>query len=119
MNTTVTPAATIEVFIINPHTKTIETALLPKNEALEVMYQLIGCQWIDYVNVGNHDLIIDDEGLLCDPQQQAYFTYLYTENGETIPYTIAGSALFAGYDENGCTIAPSVNLEELKKRVFF
>lgn len=116
MNTSVkTP--TIEVYLIDPIEKLIKAVSLPENEKLEDIYNLLSCQLIDFVNVGENDLVIDDEGLFVE--NQTYFTWvdiIKDEDENYLPFMkqIAGKALLVGIDENGSITIPTITIEELK-----
>ncbi|MDF7821801.1 hypothetical protein P1X15_29560 [Runella sp. MFBS21] len=114
MNTSV---KTVDVYLINPIEKTITMVALPKKNKLDEIYKVLDCQLIDFVNVGENDLVIDDEGLYVE--NQTYFTWIdlikdEEENYQVLMKQIAGKTLFVGIDQEGSITTPTIPIEELK-----
>lgn len=120
----------MKVFLINAHTRTVEPVFLPDKDRLDNIYKLLDCQLIDVINVGENDLIVDDEGLLIEPNRQRFFMYFGTfdppqtdeETGRLIKivsFRVAGNALFAGYDKNGNMAEPTISIDRLRRKIIF
>ena len=57
---------------------------------------------------------IDDEGLITGKEQE-FFNITHDEQGASQP--LAGRGLVLGTDKEGESVAPSLTIEELRKRV--
>lgn len=80
------------------------------------IYKLIDCDLFTCVDIDTGDasdtLFVDDEGLISGKPQEFFMIGDY-------PTPLAGKGLVLGTDQNGESIAPSVDLEKLKNMVTF
>jgi hypothetical protein len=74
---------------------------------------LIGCDVFTVANIGDDDIYVDDEGLLKDPSEMAFFKH------ENYPQPLCGRGLVMSVDDEGETIAAKSTLEEVKNAVTF
>lgn len=98
---------------INPFTKTV--TVVDHNGSLERFYELLNCDCMTVAYADNMpagDVIyVDDEGLLKDLTQQAFFMI------EGFPQPLTGHGLVLGTDDSGESITPTITAEEVAKRV--
>jgi len=79
-------------YLINPFDQTIKPVTLEKENTLQQIYTLCGCQLIDAVySIDDHTVFVDDEGLFVENQR--YFK-LHDQ-------PLAGKALVLGVNEEG------------------
>ncbi len=98
----------MKVFLIDPFTRTITE--VDHDDSLESIYRLTQCECFTTFRLNEkHYLLLDDEGLLKDLEQQAFFQV------HGVP--LAGRALCTGIDFEGNTISPSITLEELTAQI--
>jgi Domain of unknown function (DUF3846) len=98
--------------LIDPFAKTV--TMVEVVHDLSAYYKLLDCDLVDVIRLTPHvDLWIDDEGLLKEPPNQAYF-YL----GD-YPSPIAGRALLLGHDKEGNSRSLRTTEEEIVAHVMF
>jgi Domain of unknown function (DUF3846) len=102
----------IKVLVIDPFSRIIREDII-KN-SLEDMYRVTKCRCITAVYLSDTDcMYLDDEGLLVDPNQQAFFSI----DGATHPF--AGHAVVVGTDAEGNSADVKMNIFELGDKVRF
>lgn len=103
----------MKVFVIDPHE--LEITEQEYDGSLDCMYKLTHCNCVDLVRINEFGdgIFVDDEGLLGNLSEQAFFFY----NGYYSP--LAGYGMVAGCDEEGETVSPHITLDELKANVNF
>lgn len=101
----------MKVFVIDPFRK--EVTEQEHDGSLESMYKLTHCNCVDLVRINELDdgIFLDDEGLLGDLRQQAFFLY----NNYDSP--LAGYGLVTGCDDEGETVSPRISLDEVEANV--
>lgn len=102
-------------YLIDPFAATISRVELETDEqgsTLEALYQHIGCQTVERVDLGSgHDLWTDEEGWLTE--QRAAIGTIDAEEGNLI----AGKAILLSVDEaKGDSKAPTFSMNEFAKR---
>jgi hypothetical protein len=101
--------------LIDPFTQTI-TEVKMVDTKLQTIYALIGCDLITITSLAEGiDMILDDEGLLKDRENQAYFKFGITSQ----PF--AGKALIVATDGEGdfASLPEEVSVEKINERVIF
>jgi|TARA_R110001606_G_scaffold194674_1_gene342383 hypothetical protein len=103
---------TMKAILIN--VKTQEITEVEHDGTLKNIYKHVDCSTFDVVDIdGTNDIYVDDEGLF--KPNQLYFEYSGTER--TIQ--LAGNGLILGVDEEGESISPTINIEEVRASVRF
>ena len=95
--------------LIDPFKKTVSE--VSYDGQLPSLYNMLGCDLVTVANCGKFDLFVDDEGLMKDNQK------LFWVLGH--PQPLAGKALAVGVDEDGNTIPPSIDADELEARILW
>lgn len=101
--------------LIDPFSETI-TEVKMVDTKLQTIYALIGCQLITITSLAEGiDMILDDEGLLKDSENQAYFKFGITSQ----PF--AGKALIIATDNEGdfASLPEKVSVEKINDKVIF
>jgi hypothetical protein len=83
---------------------------------LQTIYALIGCELITITSLAEGiDMILDDEGLLKDSENQAYFKFGIGSQ----PF--AGKALIVATDDEGdfASLPEEVSVEKISDKVIF
>ncbi|NBW23390.1 MAG: DUF3846 domain-containing protein [Caulobacteraceae bacterium] len=83
---------------------------------LKTIYALIGCELITITSLSEGiDMILDDEGLLKNSENQAYFKFGITSQ----PF--AGKALIIATDDEGdfASLPEKVSVEKISDKVIF
>lgn len=92
---------TIQAILIDPFLEKVSEVQVQNN--LQGYYQAIGCDTITITSLSfgkkNLDMILDDEGLLKNPDSQRYFKY------KLFSQPFAGRALLVSSDRQGNTIS--------------
>lgn len=92
--------------------KLIDVSKNKKQTNLEFLRKQLDCNLVDVKTIGLVDVWVDDEGLLTNNYEHIH-TLKYTDENERVEeLTIAGSFVFADYNQEGETI-PLTN--EMKK----
>ena len=86
--------------------------------SLDFIYFNLACRAFDLVRLDEVDgvfnsIFVDDEGLLR--QNQLYFEY----SGNNGSFQLAGNGLVLGVDDEGNSIPPTLNVEDVKGKVSF
>ena len=101
--------------LIDPFNETI-TEVKMVDTKLQTIYALIGCDLITITSLAEGvDMILDDEGLLKDSENQAYFKFGIGSQ----PF--AGKALIISTDGEGdfASLPEEVSVEKINERVIF
>jgi len=101
--------------LIDPFTQTI-TEVKMVDTKLQTIYALIGCELITITSLAEGiDMILDDEGLLKNSENQAYFKFGITSQ----PF--AGKALIIATDGEGdfASLPEEVSVEKVSDKVIF
>ena len=101
--------------LIDPFTETI-TEVNMVDTKLQTIYNLIGCDLITITSLANGiDMILDDEGLLKNSENQAYFKFGINSQ----PF--AGKALIIATNDEGdfASLPEKVSVEKINHRVIF
>jgi hypothetical protein len=107
----------IRVILIDPFAEQVKEMMIQND--LSTIYQTLGCELITITSmVGKDyrlDLILDDEGLLKDPENQKYFKY------KLFSQPFAGRGLLTSSDRDGnCASVPShVRVEDIEKDIIW
>ncbi len=83
---------------------------------IQTIYALLGCDVITMTGLANGiDMILDDEGLLKDSENQAYFKFGIASQ----PF--AGKALIVATDDEGdfASLPEKVSVEKINDKVIF
>ena len=81
---------------------------------LDFIYFNLACRTFDVVRIDDvNSIFVDDEGLLR--QNQLYFEYSGSEN----VFKLAGNGLILGVNDEGNSISPTLNIEDVKGKVNF
>jgi hypothetical protein len=111
--TTTTKRETMRAILLDPKTASAVAMILPRGEGfLAACYAAIGCDTIDIVapESGGVELIIDDEGLLNDPEFFTVFDGMI----------LAGSVIVTGpADDEGNLTDCTLSGRDLSGRVEF
>lgn len=100
----------MRAYLIDPFTRTVEE--VPYSGHYSDIYRLTQCDTFTVVGLPRNDaLYIDDEGLLGDITQQAFFRFA------GYPTPLAGRGLILGTDVEGDTTNPEMTLEDAQKAV--
>jgi hypothetical protein len=103
----------MKTLLIDPFTKTVTEH--DYDGSLDAMYKLLDCDTVEMVKYndagkdmfkGEDCLFVDEEGLLCNLDMQAFFII----DGKPI----AGRAMTVGCDEEGETIEANITMEDLR-----
>jgi hypothetical protein len=102
-----------KAIFINAKDKTVTEVELENKGTLQQMYKLIGCELVAGLALNDHnDLWIDDEGLLCSPNN--FFTI------KGFPQPLAGNAIILGVNHlTGKDKSATMKVEEVKSLVTF
>lgn len=85
-----------------------------KGSYLKSIYNHLGCDLLDIVNIGKDDVYVDDEGLMKITQDSKFFQL----NPNWQP--LAGNGLILGFDpETGESIDTTMTVEQVKEMVVF
>ena len=101
--------------LIDPFTQTI-TEVKMVDSKLQTIYALIGCDLITITSLADGiDMILDDEGLLKDSENQAYFKFGISSQA------FAGKALIVATDSewNVDSLPEKVSVDKINDRVIF
>jgi hypothetical protein len=101
--------------LIDPFNETI-TEVKMVDTKLQTIYALIGCELITITSLAEGiDMILDDEGLLKDSENQAYFKFGIGSQ----PF--AGKALIVATDDEGdfASLPEEVSVEKISDKVIF
>jgi hypothetical protein len=101
--------------LIDPFTQTI-TEVKMVDTKLQTIYALLECNIITITSLANGiDMVLDDEGLLKDSENQAYFKFGIGSQ----PF--AGKALVVTTDDEGdfASLPEKVSVEKINDRVIF
>jgi len=101
--------------LIDPFTQTI-TEVKMVDTKIQTIYALIGCEIITITSLAEGiDMILDDEGLLKNSENQAYFKFGIGSQ----PF--AGKALVIATDEEGdfASLPEKVSVEKISDKVIF
>lgn len=103
----------MRAILIDAIAKTV-TEVEMEGESYKEIHRLIGCECFTMaVQLENKDaILVDDEGLLKDPQHFFYVDGWY-------PMPLAGKGIIVGSDEEGETVAAKTDLRTVKGRVTF
>lgn len=92
--------------------KLIDVSKSKKDTNLEFLRKQLGCKLVDVQTIGLVDVWVDDETLLTNNYENIH-TLKYTDENKIVEeLTVAGSFVFADYNQEGETI-PLTN--EMKK----
>ena len=101
----------MKAFLINPHAQ--EITEVDYSGDYRDIYELIDCHTFDCVApYEDVDIWIDDEGLLKDPEDQAFFMFAEW------PQPFAGRALILDHDD-GKSIGTRLDVDQIRKAVTF
>jgi hypothetical protein len=101
--------------LIDPFNETI-TEVKMVDTKLQTIYALLGCNIITITSLANGiDMVLDDEGLLKDSANQAYFKFGIGSQ----PF--AGKALIVATDDEGdfASLPEKVSVDKINDRVIF
>jgi hypothetical protein len=101
--------------LIDPFTQTI-TEVKMIDTKLQTIYALLGCHIITITSLAEGiDMVLDDEGLLKDSENQAYFKFGIGSQ----PF--AGKALIIATDDEGdfASLPEKVSVDKINDRVIF
>ena len=100
----------MKTILIDPHTRTVIE--IDHDGTLDNLYDLLHCNMVtvSYFEDSNDAIFVDDEGLLGNLAEQAFFQI---DAGQPL----AGYGLAVSTDEDGETISPSITVEELEARI--
>lgn len=106
-----------KAILIDVNNKTITEVTVTKDNdgsELQSMYQHIGCNMVEVVNIGQDDIYVDEEGLLSMNEDSKFFMW----NG--YPQPLVGNGLVIGFDsDSGDSTDVNRTLEEVKEKVKF
>jgi hypothetical protein len=111
----------MNAYLIDPFNKSITA--VNYDGKLQSMYALLGddvsCVDVCRINHAGDAIFVDDEGLLKDEDNQAYF-YVTHESGSLETHVmLAGRGLVLGCDGNGDSCSPEVQLDQLTRRIIW
>ena len=95
--------------LIDPVAKTVEEIDSPLD--LKSLYALLQCSTLDLVTVGEHDLYVDDEGLLVE--DPVFFSI------RGYPQPLAGRAVLCRHNVEGNCAPATLSLATVRQRVTF
>ena len=101
--------------LIDPFNETM-TEVKMVDTKLQTIYALLGCSIITITSLADGiDMILDDEGLLKDSENQAYFKFGISSQ----PF--AGKALIVATDNEGdfASLPEKVSVDKINDRVIF
>jgi hypothetical protein len=101
--------------LIDPFNETI-TEVKMVDTKLQTIYALLGCSIITITSLADGiDMILDDEGLLKDSENQAYFKFGISSQ------SFAGKALIVATDSewNIDSLPEKVSVDKINDRVIF
>jgi hypothetical protein len=103
----------MKAFLIDPFAKTITE--IYTLAALTDVYTLTQCSIVEGVRLNDDDdtVYIDEEGLLKDLNQQAFFIL----TGTRASVTLAGRGVVFGTDQEGDWVEPTITLAELQAMI--
>ena len=102
-----------KAILINPFKQTLSEIELDLNRLPDI-YAEIECDTFDCRAFGKGDVIVvDDNGLLKDTDEQAYF---YFGVGEEV-ITLAGKALIVGGRSDGSWGSPAIDLRDIAELI--
>ena len=106
----------MKAYLIDPFARAITE--VEYNGDYNEIYDLIDCDVFACVDIDckGNTVFIDDEGLITGKEQE-FFNITHDEQGASQP--LAGKGLVLGTDKEGESVAPSLTIEELRKRVKF
>lgn len=106
-----------KAILIDVNNKTVTEVTVTKDSEgseLKSMYELIGCEMVEVVNIGENDIYVDEEGLLNLLPSTNFFMW------KGYPQPLAGNGLILGYDDNtGDSTDVTLTVEEVKNNVRF
>ena len=101
--------------LIDVTNKTITEVVVTENERglqLSSIYEHVGCEFFEVVNIGDHDIYVDEEGLFKSDLK--FFEW------EGYPQPLAGNGLIMGFDSNtGKSINCELTIDYVKSKVKF
>lgn len=101
----------IKGILIDVYNKKVEE--IEFDHTLEKFYEIIKCDLVTTAPMDdNHDLVVDDEGLLKNPDR--FFSF----NDIREPQ-YAGNGIIIGFNHKGEWINHSMKIEDIKKSVVF
>lgn len=92
--------------------KLVDVSKNKKESNLEFLRKQLDCNLVDVQTIGLVDVWIDDEGLLTNNYENIHTLKYTDEDGKVEELVVAGSFVFADYNQEGDTI-PLTN--EMKK----
>jgi hypothetical protein len=101
--------------LIDPFTQTI-TEVKMVDTKLQTIYALLECNIITITSLANGiDMVLDDEGLLKDSENQAYFKFGIGSQ------PLAGKALVIATDDEGdfASLPEKVSVDKINEKVIF
>jgi len=111
----------MKAYLIDPFEMSLAVVDIPTtgwSDALHAAYKLMDCQCVDVVRLDNGDfLCVDDEGLLKDPDHQAYFVLVNAE-GSLVKF-LAGKSVLMREDRSGNIAEPDISIFKLYQHVAF
>ena len=103
--------------LIDVKNRTVTDVTVTKDSSgsqLQSIYDHIGCNMVEVVNIGENDIYVDEEGLLNLLPSTNFFMY------KGYPQPLAGNGLIMGYnDETGDSVDTTLTVEEVKNNVKF
>lgn len=106
-----------KAILIDVNNKTIREVTVTKDERgsqLKSMYEHIGCELVEVVNIGENDIYVDEEGLLNLLPTTNFFMW------KGYPQPLAGNGLILGYDDStGDSTDVTLTVEDVKNNVRF
>lgn len=104
----------MKAILIDPETKTVQQ--IEYDGDYNSIYKLIGCDTFTVVQLDDGNaLFLDDEGLLNDTE--FFFRWDGANNPDCQPF--AGKGLILGTDEEGDSIATTMDVDDVRRRVTF
>ena len=104
--------------LIDVTNKTITEVVVTENERgsqLSSIYEHVDCELVNVLNIGDHDIYVDDEGLFKKPPSELKF-FVWEDFDQPIP----GNGLIMGFDSNtGSSMNCELTIEYVKSKVKF
>jgi hypothetical protein len=102
----------IRGILIDPFTHTVTEVFVDGSDTLKAMRKQIQCDYVCRVALGSirgieQDLWIDDEGILCDWDTQAFFKL------RGMPDPLAGRGIIFAGTEDGDTVGTTLEVERV------
>ena len=100
-----------QAYLIDPFEQQINKVNL--DGSLDTIYRHMQCRVFDAVRLKTGEVIyVDDEGLLMEPTQQAFFAL-----PKWSPAVLAGRALWIGTDSEGGDTDPTTNIDIVRSLI--